>query len=344
MKLTADQLLTQANRGFAPVTWISGNEPLLVLELADKLRLLARQQGYSEREVLHVDRFTRPSDISESAGSMSLFADKRLVELRLPTGKLKADLGERLASVASELSDDTRFLVISEALDRTVAPSTWYKKLDSHMNSVVIWPLRRNEVPQWIAGRLQTQKQKADRGLLEWLADRVEGNLLAADQEVRKLALLCEQGQLDEAAVRQVVMNVARYDPFQVADQAINGDLARASRGLMGLQAEGEAVQKVTWAFAEAIRNLLKLSEAVESGQSLGQACAALRLFAPRETLYSQAVRRLQRDKIALGLDLVAAADRLGKGISDRPTNRVAFTDPWTALIQASAVLAGKPL
>jgi DNA polymerase-3 subunit delta len=191
MKATADELAKRIESQLPRLIWVSGNEPLLIIEAADMVRTTARSLGFQERTVIDVTRYTKSSDLVEAAGAMSLFGDRRLVELRIPNGRFNKDLGETLSELIASLSDDTRFLVTSEQLEKTVSQASWFNAIDKHSLNVVIYPLKRQQMPQWLEARFLKQGQTADRVLLEWLSDKTEGNLLAAIQEVRKLGLLC---------------------------------------------------------------------------------------------------------------------------------------------------------
>ncbi len=345
MKVSSEQLESKlaAGAGLPALIWISGNEPLLVIEGGDFVRNAARKIGYSERTVINVNRYTTESDIKGAAGSMSLFAEQRLVELRLTTGRFNKDLGELLAELLPTLGNDTRFLVTSEQLEKTVSQAAWFNKIDKLSWHIAVYPLKRPQLPQWIGDRLLRQGQNADRALLDWLSDKVEGNLLAAMQEVRKLALLCDKGKLDAIQVQQAVLNVARFDSFTVIDNAVSGDAQRALRGLEGLKAEGEALPLVIWAFSEAIRGLYKLVQAKNKGLQPKSLIPQLRLFGPREALFLDACARLSLAQCATALNLMAGADRLAKGIADSPSpNRSRMTDPWEVLASVACLIAGK--
>lgn len=345
MKTTAQELTAKIETQLPRLIWVSGNEPLLVIESADMVRKKARSLGYQERVVIDVTRYTKSSDLVEAAGAMSLFGDRRLVELRIPNGRFNKDLGETLSELIANLCDDTRFLVTSEQLEKTVSQAGWFNTLDKYSLNVVIYPLKRQQMPQWLEARLMQQGQSADRVLLDWLSDKTEGNLLAANQEVRKLGLLCPTGKLDADAVQKVVLNVARFDVYSVVDSAVAGNAARAIRGLDGLKAEGEPLPLVTFAFSEAARALTKLVQARTERSSTYGLAARLRLFGPREQLFMQAAQRLEPSDCKTALSFVAGADRMTKGITDQPQQqRHSTQDPWEALAAAACSMAGKPL
>jgi DNA polymerase III subunit delta len=345
MKTNIDDLAKKIESQLPRLIWVSGNEPLLIIEAADLVRFKARSLGYLERVVIDVTRYTKSSDLIEAAGAMSLFGDRRLVELRIPNGRFNKDLGETLSELVVNLSDDTRFLVTSEQLEKTVTQAGWLNAIDKYSLNIAIYPLKRQQMPQWLEARFAQQGQTADRALLDWLSDKTEGNLLAANQEVRKLGLLCERGKLNPDEVQKVVLNVARFDAYSVVDSAVAGNPLRAIRGLDGLKAEGEPLPLVTFAFSEAARALTKLVQARTERSSTYGLAARLRLFGPREQLFLQAAQRLQPSDCSAALSFVAGADRMTKGISDQPQNQRHFIqDPWEALAAAACALAGKPL
>jgi DNA polymerase III subunit delta len=335
MKLSLDQLISKANTAWPAVVWISSEEDLLAIEALDQLRAAARKSGFSERSVLTVTRYTTPSDITELTGSMSLFAEQRLIEVRFAAGKINKELGQHIANLAAQLPSDTRILVSSPRLDSTTTKAAWFEQLTAKNWWVPVYAITRAQLPQWIGQRLAAQKQTADTAILEWLADKVEGNLLAAAQEIRKLALLNPQGALDNQTVQNAVTNVARYDQFTVFDPALSGQLQQSLNALNGLQAEGEAVQALTWSASETVRTLLRIKAASRGGASVNM--AQFRLFGQREATFTRAAQTVPYDRLLKALDWVALADRAGKGV---PAAHA--TNPWEALEHVACLLAGK--
>jgi DNA polymerase-3 subunit delta len=334
MQLRPDGLAGALQRSIAPLIWVHGDEPLLQIEACDTVRRAARSAGFEERQVFDAGRGFKVDALVAEARSLSLFAASKLIELRT-TGKPTRELGEALAEVASVLDDATRLLVSGPRLDRTTTQSAWFGALDRHAWFVAVYPVDRGQLPQWIAGRLGAQKQKADADTLRFLAERVEGNLLAAHQEIRKLGLLFPEGLLPGEEVRRAVLNVARYDARDLADAMLTGDPGRALRALDGLRAEGEAEPLVLWAVADAVRNLAWLAEARDRGQPVAQAMRELRIFSPRDRLYEQALRRVNTALLPGALQRAALTDRIVKGLSQG--------DAWAEMARIATTVAGAP-
>ncbi|HVL55220.1 MAG TPA: DNA polymerase III subunit delta [Burkholderiaceae bacterium] len=314
-----ERLHDALKRGVRPATWIAGDEPLLVLEAADAVRAAARAAGWSERVVHTVDRGFRFEALAADAATGSLFGDRKLIELRLPARPTQ-EFGQSFAQLAAQLADDVRLLVSSARLDRKTTDSAWFEAIDALGLVVTVPTIERGALPQWLAARLASQGQRTEPAVLELIAERVEGNLVAAAQELRKLALLFPQGPLPADEVRAAVLDVARYDVFDAVDAALAGDANRALRSLHGLRAEGTAAPVVLWAIAEAARALLKLSGSAATPQAMSQ----LRIWGERQRVYSAALRRLSPRALRLLLRQAARTDRIVKG--------VAPGDEWQAL------------
>jgi DNA polymerase-3 subunit delta len=315
-----------------PVTWIASDEPLLMLEAADRVRAAARGAGFDERQVFHVDRSFRVDALAAEAGALSLFASRRLLELRF-TGKPGKELGEALADAVEALPEDVRLLATSPRLDKATAESAWFGRLARLGWYVAIPVVERDRLPTWIGERLARDGRRADAATLRLIAERVEGNLLAARQEVDKLALLFPQGVLDADAVRAAVLDVARWDAFDLVDAAVAGDAPRALRCLAGLRAEGTAVPVVLWALAEAVRTLARAAGARDAGRPVGQALREARVWGDRERTYAAALRRLDTATLRRLLRACARTDRIAKGVADG--------DEWLSLEAVVLVLAG---
>ena len=335
MQIRADGLSAALKKRIPPLAWVHGDEPLLQLEATDAVRRTLREAGFDERQVFTVDRSFRIDALLAQPQALSLFSTMRLIELRL-SAKPGKELGQALADAAASLDDSTRLLVSGPRLDRATTDSAWFSALERHALVVQVFPVERAQLPQWIAARLARQDQRADADTLRFLAERVEGNLLAAHQEIQKLGLLFGEGQLPADGVRQAVMNVARYDAFGLADAMLAGDAARALRSVDGLRAEGEAEPLVLWALAETIRNLARLSEAAASGRQPASMMRELRIFGPREGLYLQALRRLDAGRLGAALQEAARIDRMIKGLLRE--------DPWAAMAALVASLGGAPV
>lgn len=333
-QIRPEGLASALARRLPPLVWIHGDEPLLVIESTDLARRAMREAGHEERQVFEVDRGFRVDALVAEARALSLFASRRIIELRLQSKPAK-ELGEALAEAAADAGDETRLLVSGPRLDRAVTESAWYGVLDRHAVVVPVYPVERAQLPRWIAQRLADAGQQADEATLAFLAERTEGNLLAAHQELRKLALLFPAGALPPDEVRQAVLNVARYDAYGLADAMLAGDAARTLRSIDGLRAEGEAEPLVLWALAEAIRNLARLAEPAAQGRPLSQRMRELRVFGPRERLYERALQRLDARRLAVALQEAARIDRIIKGL--------VADDAWAAMARLAASVAGAP-
>ncbi len=334
-QVRADALPGALARGVPPIVWIHGDEPLIVQECAHAVRQALRADGFDERRVFDAGRGFRIEALAAEADSLSLFAAKRLIELRF-TGKPTKEIGTALASTASRLDGATRLLVAGPRLDRASTASEWFATIERAGIVVAVWPLERAQLPQWIATRLARQKQRADRDTLEWIAERVEGNLLAAHQEIAKLGLLCPAGELDGEAVRAAVLDVARYDSFDLVDAMLAGDVARALRTIDGLRAEGQAEPLVLWAIADALRTLLRVCEARDAGVALAQAMREARVPRPRERGFERTLARIDARALRDALRAAARTDRMIKGIEPG--------DAWHALESLALSIAGAPL
>jgi len=252
-QLRSGELAAHLARGLAPVYAVHGDEPLLALEAADAVRAAARSKGYAERRVLEPARGFDWSEFTHALASQSLFAEKTFVDLRLATGKPGTDGAAAIESYCSEPGADRLLLVTLPRLDRAGQASSWFGALARAGVVVDVYPVERARLPGWIGERLARQKQSAPPEVLEFIADRVEGNLLAAHQEVQKLALLAPQGPLSMEIVTDAVAEVARYDPYLAAEALVAGDTPRYLRIIEGLRAEGEQPTFVLFALTQAL-------------------------------------------------------------------------------------------
>ena len=257
MQLRPDQLASHLAKPLAPLYLVHGNEPLLVIEAADAIRNVARQQGFTEREVMVVGTGFRWDELFMAAGNMSLFGDRKLVDLRIPTGKPGRDGSEALQRYAKSSTDGVVTLITLPELDWQAKKAAWVTALSTAGVALECNAPPLAQLPQWIAGRLATQQQTAPRTALEFIALHVEGNLLAAHQEIQKLGLLYPTGEVSLAQIEAAVMNVARYDISDLRDAVKARDTARAARTLEGLRAEDAAPPLVLWALATEARSLM---------------------------------------------------------------------------------------
>ena len=344
MQVAAAQLAGQLQRGLKSLYTVYGDEPLLVQEAADAIRAEARTQGCSERTVhtvagAHFDW----SEVLASGGSLSLFADKQLIEIRVPSGKPGKDGSQVLQQIAQSAQDNdsTVTLVILPRLDATTQKGAWFAALDSFGVTVRIEPVERKALPQWIAQRLQLQIQHVASGeegqrTLQFFADRVEGNLLAAHQEIQKLALLYPAGELSFEQVESAVLNVARYTPFKLAEAVLGGQGLRVQRMLEGLQAEGEAAVLVHWALSEDIRTLHRIRSAMDAGRPLPMALRENRVWGVKEKLMERALPLLSMAQLSRWLEDAHLVDGIVKGLKAPGWP----ADPWQALHQMAMKVA----
>lgn len=335
MSIKPEALSATLKKGIPAVTWIHGNEPLLVIEASDAVRAAARKAGFDERIVLPVDRNFNSGEITEHVNAMSLFASKKLIEVRFPA-KPNKETGNLIGELATQgIPDDIRLLISSERPDPALLRGAVFKAIDSAGLSVEIFPIDHSRLPNWIADRLRAQEQQADRELLQTIAQRVEGNLLAADQEIRKLKLLFEPGQLPTQEATAAILEVARYDAQDLTDAVLGGDVGRTIRSLDGLAAEGRADALVVWHLAEAARAMLRIQDAMATGAPMRPVLAQCRAFGPRQRLFEQAARRLDSRTARKALTDAAQADTMAKGF--RPG------DSWRLIRQIALDLAGVP-
>ncbi len=336
MQLRIDALEGHLAKSIAPLYVISSDEHLLALEAADKIRRAARANGYSERDVLTVERSFKWGELLAANNEMSLFGDKKLIELRIPTGKPGKDGGAALQSYAKDLSPDNLTLITLPKLDWQTAKAAWVASLQQAAVYIEIPTVERGALPGWIGTRLAAQGQSVDRQGLDFIADRVEGNLLAAHQEIQKLGLLHEPGKLTFEQVHDAVLNVARYDVFKLSEAMLAGDPARLVRMLEGLKGEGEALPLVLWAVAEEIRTLLKLKAAMAQGRPLGALLKEYRIWGPRERMMEPALRRISLATLEQALQDAAQVDKMIKGLRAK-----AFAgDAWDAMLQLALKVA----
>jgi DNA polymerase-3 subunit delta len=336
MQLALPQLQAHLQKGLRSLYTLHGDEALLVQEAADAIRAAARQQGYTERSVhvvsgAHFDW----SEVLAAGGSMSLFAERQILEIRVPTGKPGKEGSPMIQQLAqsAEGNDSTLTLFILPRLDGPTKKGAWFGALEQFGVSLQIDSLDRAQLPQWIAQRLKLQNQSVAAGqdgqnCLQFFADRVEGNLLAAYQEIQKLSLLYPAGELTHAQVESAVMNVARYDVFKLSEAVLAGQVARVQRMLDGLQAEGEAAVLVHYTLAEDIRALKRVKDAMAEGRPLPMALREQRIWGVREKLFERVLPKLSTARLAQLLKNAHQVDGIVKGlkVADWPT------DPWQAL------------
>lgn len=326
MRIKLEQLPQQLQKLTAPLYTLSGNEPLLILEAADSIRTHARQQGYSERELFTVDQHFDWAELLNAGHNLSLFGERKIMDIRIPTGKPGREGGKALEAYCAALPPDTVTLITLPRIDKQGQASKWFKALETAGTMIPVYPVERDQLPGWIGQRLAKQQQKTDSATLQFLADQVEGNLLAAHQEIQKLALLYPAGNLAFDQVKDVVLNVARYDVYQLSDAMISGNTDRFQRILAGLQGEGTAPLLILATLAEQIRQLITIRKGLDNNQPPAQLLQTARIWGERQKSVITAARRISLQTLMQGLTNAAKIDRMIKG--------VAQGDVWEALLQ----------
>ncbi len=333
MKLNVRQLPRQLESGLSPLYFISGDEPLLVQEACDLVRGQAREQGCSERIVMHAESGFDWNSLLQEASGMSLFAERRLLELRLPGGRPGEAGGRVLQAYGEQPPPDKVLLIISGKIDAAQQRSRWFKALDQGGVVVQVWPLTPRELPAWIEQRMRGVGLQPQREALLLLSERVEGNLLAAVQEIEKLRMLHGTGPVGVDEVLAAVVDSARFDVFALVDTALAGDCRRTARILGGLRREGVEPVLVLWALSREIRSLATMAAQLAGGAGLQQVLARQRVWEKRKPLLRQALQRHDQCRWRHWLSQAAHLDRLIKG--------QAAGNIWDELLQLSLEVAG---
>ena len=351
MQLRLDALdahLAKGPAGLAGLYVVHGDEHLLAQEACDRIRAAARAAGFTDRSVFTVERGFDWSSLLGASQSMSLFGDRQLVELRIPSGKPGKEGADALKTLAASANPDVLMLVTLPRLDAATQKSAWFTALADSGVALKVDPVERAQLPNWIGQRLAAQGQRVAPGedgrrALQFVAERVEGNLLAAHQEIQKLGLLYPEGVLSFEQIHDAVLNVARYDVFKLNEAMLTGDAGRLARMLDGLEGEGEAAVLVLWALVEEIRTLLRIRRGVGAGKPLAMLLRENRVWGPRERLIGPALSRLTDAALERALVLAARLDRQVKGLSGeaRGAWRNALPpDAWDGLFELAMTVA----
>jgi len=326
MRISSEDLPRHLSKGLGSLYVIHGEALLLAIEAADAIRIAARTAGYSEREVIIAEQHFKWAELRNSAQSMSLFSSRKVIDLRIPSGKPGVDGAQALLEHCENLNPDTLTLISLPRLESTAIKSKWFSALEAHGTIISANEVPLSALPTWLAARLKRQEQFTDADTLNFLAQRVEGNLLAAFQEIQKLALLFPAGPLSFEQVKDSVMDVARYDVFKLSEAMLIGDAERYARILDGLKAEGTATVLILWAVAEDIRALAKVSRAMQQSNNLSAALREARVWGVKQKLIERAVRRFSPNFAERALRQAAQIDKLIKGLRQG--------DVWDELLQ----------
>jgi len=317
MRLYPDKLAGHLSQQLLPVYLVSGDEPLLVQECCDLIRARARASGCNEREILDAGQsgFDWQS-LLHSAASMSLFAERKLRELRIPDGKPGKEGGSALCEYLEVAGGEDVLLVVAGKIDKQSTNSKWYKALDQAGATIQVWPVKPGELPRWLQERVRAAGMSIDRDALQCLCDQVEGNLLAAVQEVEKLKLLAADGRITLQTVTEAVSNNARYNLFDMADKALQGDAAGSLRMLHGLRGEGTEPLAALWALSREIRTLYEARLDCDGGRSAQQALDARGVWKSRMPVMQAALARHDVESLSRLLELAFTVDGSVKGFA----------------------------
>jgi DNA polymerase-3 subunit delta len=321
LKINLNQLSTYLQKDLAPCYLVTGDEHLLVAEALDAVRAAARERGFTFRDLHVATTGFDWSLLRDSGSNLSLFAEKRIVELRVPTGKPGRVGSQAIADFVDNCDDDLLFIVVAPKLDRNAQSAKWVKTLESAGIYLPVWPIDLRELPRWIAERMRRAGLEADRDAVTMIANRVEGNLLAASQEIEKLRLILGEGKVTAKDVTDAVANSSRYDVFKLVDAAMGGDAKRALKILSGLQAEGVEPVIVVWALTRELRTLALLTDTVAQGGDLASGMKKNRVWSNRQALVRNCIGRHRHGDFHRLLKDASQADQAAKG--------QVRADPW---------------
>ena len=321
MNLHAGQLTKHLQNNLAPCYLVSGDEHLLVEEALDQIRAAARERGFTSRESQVAMAGFNWSQLAAFASNLSLFADRRIIELRLPTGKPGREGSAAICEFAMQLSDELLFIVITPKIDKKSANAKWVKTLGAQGVLLPIWPVGLRELPGWIGDRMRRAGLSPDREAVAMIADRIEGNLLAAGQEIEKLRMILGEGPVTGEDISKAVANSSRYDVYKLVDAAVDGDAKRAMKILNGLQSEGTEPVIVMWALTRELRTLARLAETVRQNGDLGVAMSKAFVWKNRQAMVRACIGRHRHTDFYRLLKATGRADAAAKG--------QAAGDPW---------------
>ena len=336
MKLRPEQLTSQLKKGPAPIYIVSGDEPLLVQEACDLIRAQMRANDFNSREILNVDKSFDWNQLLMLGNSLSLFAERKLIELRMPTGK-PGDAGRKaLAEYIANPPEDTVLLIVTGKIDKGTQNTKWFKALEHAGVFIQVWPVEPKQLPGWIMQRANKKGMKLGHDAVQVLAERVEGNLLAAMQELEKLFLLYGTEAVSSEMVTRAVANSARFDVYGLVDSALEGDSVRTVRILNGLRSEGVEPAFILWALAREIRGLTGMADDIRSGVGMDQAMRQHGVWQKRQVLIQYGLKRFNAGQWQRLLGFTGRIDRIYKGMM--------AGNVWDELLQLVVLMTGKRL
>jgi len=314
VKISANQILSKLDQPLLPCYLVTGDEHLLVQEILDAIRAAARAQGFGTRDLFVQTTGFDWSELSAAGGNMSLFAERQIIELRLPTGKPGVKGSAAIAEFAANAGEDILFIVSAPKLDRNAAKAKWASALDQQGAVVQVWPVSPRDLPGWINARMKQARLQPDRDAVQLIADRVEGNLLAAQQEIEKLRLLHGEGSITAEHVDAAVADSSRFDVYKLVDAAVGGNPSRALRILNGVRSEGVEPVIVMWALTRELRTLANLADSIRNGTDLSSAMRQARVWQNRQGLVRACIGRHQSGDFYTLLKRSRDADAAAKG------------------------------
>jgi len=334
MWLKTEQLPAALARQLAPIYLISGDEPLQIGEAADAIRLAAKEAGYDSREVLTVGTGFDWTEFMQAADSMSIFSEKKMIDLRIPSAKPGAEGSKAFVNYCARLPEETLLLITAGKLDKSAKKSKWVTTLEKSGVAMQVWPLTGGDLVRWVEKRMQNRGLSANEAGFKLIASRVEGNLLAAAQEIEKLYVLYGQGHLTDVQIEQAVADASRYDVFNLVDAALSRRVARVLKIMAGLQHEGIAAPVVLWALTREIRNLIHIKQKLAAGQPRNSVFMQHQVWDKRQKLVAHALNKFEQKGLLNMLLVAAKADRQIKGEQ--------AGDCWESLLEISLMMAGK--
>lgn len=334
MKVYPEKLAAELKRKVAPIYLVSGDEPLLVQESCDQIRATLKEAGFTERDLFHVEGNFDWDQVLFSASSMSLFAEKKILELRLSSGKPTEKAATALTTYIERVPDDTVMLLVMPRLDAGVQRTKWFKAFESQAVWVQVWPIEVKQMPQWLGARFRRAGLNAAPEAINALIERVEGNLLAAVQEIERLRLLSDNNRITIDDILHGVADSSRYDVFTLLDAALNQEHQRTLRIVRGLQMEGTELRSVVPLLARELRNLANMSARMNDGATMDAALQAGRVWQKRKAIVSRCLKSHHLNELLALQSEVSRIDRIVKG--------AVKGDGWAALTDVMLQLAGK--
>lgn len=332
-----DQLNNTLKKQLVPVYLVTGDEPLQTQEACDAIRKTAKLNGFEERELYHTDSGFEWDTLYHATNSLSLFANKKLIEIRVTNGKLGDAGSKAIVEFCESRGDDTLLLLVLPKIDKRSQSSKWYKSIDAIGHIISIWPITPQTLPKWLDSRLKNAGLNADSEAIDILATKVEGNLLAAVQEIEKLKLLNPENKIiDVHTMAQAVVSSARYDVFGMVDKALTGLAREASQSLLGVKAEGTKSAVVLWALSSEIRKLAAVRESMDSGMSLDFAAKNNGVWQSKKNIYNQALRRLDSNQLHMLIRQALNTEKIIKGALKG--------DEWANMLDMVLALSGTPV